>query len=256
MLIETNKLSFDDIEKLVKGNVLAIRFKQFVNEEVGGKLAGKILRQGFDKYLNAPGIGRIGMAFYEAENHPPRISDYFESVFQNIEELRQRCMPYVSPIDLLRCKLDEVWPAGAQLETLYGRKMYVELSRVVRPGVTFLAHRDIFSKDAPDCFQAHSLQAQLAANVYLSMPSEGGALQIWDRELSPTEFDEMRGDRYGIDPAMLGAPILEVRPDAGDLVLFNSRCMHAVTVGADDIRLSLSCFVGYRGPAAPLSFWS
>ncbi len=86
--------------------------------------------------------------------------------------------PYVSPIDLLRCVLDEVLPAGAQLETLYGRKMYVGLSRVVKPGVTFLAHHDIFAREVPDNFQAHSLQAQRAANIYLSMPNEGGALQI------------------------------------------------------------------------------
>lgn len=52
------------------------------------------------------------MAFYEAENQAPLMAGYFESVFENIDELRRRCAPYVSPIDLLRCVLDEVWPAG------------------------------------------------------------------------------------------------------------------------------------------------
>lgn len=122
--------------------------------------------------------------------------------------------------------------------------------------MTFLAHHDIFAKDAPDSFQARSLQAQMAANVYLSMPREGGALQIWDQELSPEAFDELRGGSYGIDPALLGEPSLAIRPNAGDLILFNSRRMHAVTPGTEDTRLSLSCFVGYRGPATPLSFWS
>jgi len=256
MLLEASALSASDIEKLARREVLAIRIRNFVPSDTAAKLGKNILSQGFEKYINAPSIGRIGMAFYEAENKPPLVADYFESADGNIDELRRRCAPYLSPIDLLRCKLDEIWPAGAQLETLYGKKMYVGLSRVVKPGVTFLAHHDFFEKDAPDSFKAKSLLAQFAANVYLSMPSDGGALQIWKQDISPQEFDEMRGDSYGIGPSLLGAPSLEVRPEEGDLLLFNSRCMHAVTAGNDDLRLSLSCFVGYRGPASQLSFWS
>ncbi|GKW10407.1 MULTISPECIES: 2OG-Fe(II) oxygenase [Pectobacterium] len=256
MLIELERLECGAIERLVREDVLAICVRNFIAENVAEKLSEQIMGYGFQKYLNAPSIGRIGMAFYEADNQPPLMANYFENAFDNIDELRKRCTPYVSPIDLLRCMLDEVWPAGAQLETLYGRKMYVGLSRVVNPGVTFLAHHDIFAKDAPDSFQAHSLQAQMAANVYLSMPSEGGSLQIWDQPLSPEAFDELRGDSYGIEPAILGDATLEICPQAGDLILFNSRRMHAVTPGTDSIRLSLSCFVGYRGPAMPLTFWS
>ncbi|WP_340614752.1 hypothetical protein [Xenorhabdus thailandensis] len=72
----------------------------------------------------------------------------------------------------------------------------------------------------------------------------------------PEEFDAMRGDSYGIEPSLLGEPALEIRPDVGDLLIFNSRCMHSVTAGVDDLRLSLSCFIGYRGTENPLSFWS
>ena len=256
MLIELDRLDVSAVKKLTREDALAIRVRSFIPVDVAEKLADQILGYGFEKYLNAPSIGRIGMAFYEAEGQAPLVANYFESAFENIDELRRRCAPNISPIDLLRCVLDEVWPAGALLETLYGRKMYVGLSRVVTPGVTFLAHHDIFAKDAPDSFQAHSLLAQMAANVYLTMPSSGGALQIWDSELTPDEFDEMRGDSYGIDPALLGEPTLEICPSPGDLIISNSKRMHAVSPGSDDLRLSLSCFVGYRGPATPLSFWS
>jgi predicted 2-oxoglutarate/Fe(II)-dependent dioxygenase YbiX len=122
--------------------------------------------------------------------------------------------------------------------------------------VHFLAHHDILAKDAPGNYQAISLQGQLAANVYLKMPEQGGELQIWQTELSPEEFDQMRGDSYGIQPDLLGAPEVQIRPGPGDLIIFNSRKMHAVTPGKGDLRLSLSCFVGYRGPAMPLTFWS
>ncbi|GGM17004.1 2OG-Fe(II) oxygenase [Pseudomonas asuensis] len=256
MMLEKQRLETSSINALANEEIMAIHVRQFIPQELALKIAQQILGQGFESYLNAPSIGRIGMAFYEAENQPPRLADYFESVYENIEELRRRCQPYLSPIDLLRCTLDEVWPAGARLQSLYGRKMYVGLSRVVKPGVRFLAHHDIFIKDAPQSTEAMSLQAQMACNVYLNMPSEGGALQMWRTELTPDQFDALRGASYGIDPALLGPPDVEIRPDPGDLILFNSRKMHSVTPGSDHLRLSLSCFVGYRGTSSPLTFWS
>ncbi|MDR1967403.1 MAG: 2OG-Fe(II) oxygenase [Burkholderiaceae bacterium] len=211
---------------------------------------------GYSKYINAPSIGRIGMAFYEAENKPALLQTYFDQSKSNIDDLRNRCLPYASPIDIMRCAIDEIWPAGAMLESLYGKKMYIGLSRIVEPNVNFLAHHDIFQKDAPDSFSAKSLLAQFAANVYLTLPEKGGDIQIWKHEMSADEFDQMRGDSYGIDPKILGNPDFELRPERGDLILFNSRKMHAVTPGFDRSRLSVSCFIGYRGMNMPLTYWS
>lgn len=256
MFITTDRLDDAVLAKAVCEEVLAVQVKQFIPRETAMEIGQRILGQGFDSYVNAPDIGRIGMALYEAENIPARLDAYFDAALDNIDALRKRCMPYASPIDVLRCTLDEMWPAGAQLEHLYGRKAYVGLSRIVQPGVEFLAHHDILAKDAPETFRSHSLASQLAANIYLTMPTDGGGLHIWQSPISAAEFDDMRGDSYGIDPSLLGKPTLQIQPEEGDLVLFNSRRMHAVTPGSDKPRLSLSCFVGYRGVASPLTFWS
>ena len=220
------------------------------------EIGNKIISSGVDTYKNAPSIGRVGMAFYEAENNVELIKQYFQQAKFNIDDLRKRCSPYSSPLDTIRCQLDEAWPAGAYLETMFGKKMYVGLSRVVNPGVTFLAHHDIFYKDAPDSFKAKSLLSQLACNLYLKMPEDGGVLQVWDKELTPSEFDSIRKDSYGISPETLGKPDLEVQPEAGDLILFDANKMHSVTSGKGGKRLSLSCFIGYRGNAQPLTYWS
>ena len=256
MKIETNNINPADISRLVASDVHAIHVRNFVQPDVAVKLSENIMGRGYDKYENAPSIGRIGMAFYEAEGRPDRLTQYFDQAGRHVEELRARCFPYQSPIDILRCRLDEIWPAGAMLESLYGKKMYVGLSRILEPEVTFLAHHDILSKDAPDSFRTHRLDAQIACNVYLNMPDGGGDLHIWTHEIPPEEFDSMRGDSYGIDPKILGEPHLTIQPEQGDLVLFNSRLMHAVAPGKNRPRLSLSCFVGYRGTASPLTFWS
>lgn len=169
------------------------------------------------------------MAFYEVERDASHFKQYFASVQDNIEAFKNRCFPLVSPIDLIRCQLDEVWLAGAGIARLHGQKMFVSLSRVVKPNINFLAHHDILSKDAPDSFEAHSLLAQLACNVYLAVPDDGGNLHIWKKELSPEEFDQLRGNAYGIDPKPLGKPDVVVNVSSGDLVFFNAKnaCRHS-----------------------------
>lgn len=102
----------------------------------------------------------------------------------------------------------------------------------------------------------HSLQAQLACNVYVDVPDNGGNLQIWEQDVTADEFDKLRGKSYGIEPEKLGAPTIEVNLESGDLVFFNSRKMHAVTASPDRARLSVSCFIGYTGCHEPLIFWS
>lgn len=128
MMLDVERLDETCIKKLANEEVLAIRVKGFLPQPLAVQIGDKILAPGFEGYINAPSIGRIGMAFYEAENQPLLIEDYFERATSNIEELRNRCAPYSSPVDTLRCMLDESWPAGAHLENLYGRKMYIGLS--------------------------------------------------------------------------------------------------------------------------------
>ncbi|MGC1496023.1 MAG: 2OG-Fe(II) oxygenase [Sulfitobacter sp.] len=254
--IETDCLSADILAALFDEAIIAVRIREFIDADTCRVLAKKVLGKGFHHYENAAEIGRIGMAFYEAENTPKLLEEYFEGANSRISDLRNRCAPYVNPIDILRCQLDEHWPAGAHLEKIYGKKMYVGLSRVVEPNVYFLAHHDYISKDAPDSFQARSVHMQFAANIYLQLPETGGETEIWDKELSPQEFDDMRGSSYGISPDLLGDPDVVVAPKIGDLVIFNSHKMHAVRPSLDVPRLSLSCFVGYRGDHAPITYWS
>lgn len=77
MLLEVEHLDQRCIQKLVDGEVLAVRLKGFLPDSLAIEIGNKILAPGFEGYINAPSIGRIGMAFYEAENQPPLIEDYF-----------------------------------------------------------------------------------------------------------------------------------------------------------------------------------
>jgi 2OG-Fe(II) oxygenase superfamily len=258
-VLETTVESFDwkAIHALSREDVLVIRVKQFVSEELCEILSTKAEDEiGYKSYLNVPSVRRIGMAFYETEGKADIIKLYFETAHESILAFRDACAPYCSPIDTLRCTLDEIWPAGANLQTLTGRKMFVGLSRMVRPGTTFLAHHDLFQEDAPGEPEANDLKAQFGANVYIKVPPEGGELLMWQQEISTPVFDRMRNGEYGLDISVLGPADLSVKPDRGDLLIFNSRKMHAVASGKDINRLALACFVAYRGIHKPLTFWS
>ena len=74
--------------------------------------------------------------------------------------------------------------------------------------------------------------------------------------MTPEDFDSLRQHSYGIDPTVLGVPDLEITPEPGDLFIFDSTKMHSVTPGSEGKRLSLSCFIGYRGKSQPLTYWS
>ncbi|MDP1605036.1 MAG: 2OG-Fe(II) oxygenase [Rhodocyclaceae bacterium] len=119
-----------------------------------------------------------------------------------------------------------------------------------------MAHHDIFEQDAPGAPEAISVQAQFAANVYVQIPENGGELLMWNMNMAPQVFDQLRGNDYGLRVETLPEPDIVVKPGTGDLLIFDSRKMHAVAPPVEKSRLALSCFVAYRGDDKPLTFWS
>lgn len=122
MMLDVERLDETCIQKLAQEQVLALRIKNFLPHAQAIQLGDKILAPGFEGYINAPSIGRIGMAFYEAENQPLLIEDYFERATANIDELRSRCSPYASPVDTLRCMLDESCQLAPTWKTCTGAR--------------------------------------------------------------------------------------------------------------------------------------
>lgn len=254
--LKRETLNASHIKRLATGQCSVLHIKGFVDKAACSQITQGALNYGYSAYLNVPSVRRIGMAFYETESKPDLLEKYFAVAQQNQENLRRACAPMLSPLDLLRCKLDEIWEAGASLQTLYGKKMFVGLSRMVEPGTTFLAHHDIFEQDAQGAPEATSVQAQFGANVYVQVPENGGELLMWDMNMAPRIFDQLRGKDYGLKVETLPEPDIVVKPETGDLLIFDSRKMHAVAPPVGKPRLALSCFVAYRGDDEPLTFWS
>ena len=101
-----------------------------------------------------------------------------------------------------------------------------------------------------------SVTSQAAANIYLQLPSLGGSLQIWSEELTKEEYEEQAQDSYGLQRSSLPSPTISIMPKVGDLIIFNSKKLHAISIGVGSRRITMSCFIGYGGPNAPLQYWS
>jgi hypothetical protein len=242
--------------KLIEQEALVLRIPGFIAEEACRSISKGLKSKGFSDYLNAPSVGRIGMSYFETGRKQEIIDHYFSTALENINILREACNPYPCPIDTLRCVLDEVWPAGCNLQTLSGKKMFIGLSRCMQPSIPLLAHHDMFGRHAPGTPEAVSLRSQFGLNVYVDVPEVGGELAMWKEEMSDDAFLERRGENYGIPLEMLPAPDFKVKPANGDLIIFNARKIHAVMPGFGADRITLSGFLGYRGRQERLSVWS
>lgn len=255
VLVET-ALSLASLQKLIDRQILVLRIPNFITDDACRKISSGLKSTGYSDYLNAPSVGRIGMSYFETNRDPAIIEYYFSTALKNMGVLREACAPYPCPIDTLRCLLDEIWPAGCGVQSLYGKKMFVGLSRCMQPGIPLLAHHDMFGRHAPGTPEARSLISQFAINVYIDIPETGGELAIWMNEISDEQFLERRGDHYGIPLDLLPPADLKIKPTSGDLILFDARKIHAVMPGFGCDRITLSGFLGNRGNQERLTVWS
>jgi hypothetical protein len=196
------------------------------------------------------GVDRVGVPFNSTltrENIYEATERYYSEALPAIRRIRSAWAPNLSPIDRLRLELDEQWPVGAHVAAFHGRSMFIGIVRVMQPassdGSELFPHFDALPRAI--C----PFEAQFAANVFMAVPPVGGELELWD--VPPLE----PGAVLPADWRTIGGEAVAIKPQVGDLIIFNSRKPHAVRrfVGSD--RVSLQTFIGYR-EGLPLLLWN
>lgn len=262
-IITTDRLIERDLIKLFNNEICILQVKKFCDPALCDKLSDWFKTS--DRLVQYPyvmkressvktiyyGVDRVGVPYNSTYGDIKQKEKYYEEALSGIKALRSTSYPYLSPVDRLRVELDENWPEGANLANFEGKKMFIGIGRVMKPELSHLSEYQPHWDSVPT--QYAKLSGQFSANVYLSVPKQGGELEIWDIEPLPTTVihnnDPDRDWRAELPQS------ITLKPEKGDLLLFNTRRPHAITHFSGVTRVAAQCFIGVN-PDKSLSMWT
>lgn len=251
-------LTTESLVKLAKREIGAIHVANYFPVDLADEVSEKAIHhrdlgQYHKKFTSS--VGRVHMPHIDTKWNPEQIDRYHGAAQASIEDVRAMFSPVMSPVDQLRLQLQELWPAGANLLRLRGRSCFVGAFRVFQPTTSeFYPHNDLISQET-DAPEIAGFENQIVANMYLKVPEVGGDLQLWLRD--PTEAEtQIILDVEGVDPKTIEPPKLVIHPEAGDLIIFSSQMLHAVTSCKDSHRVGMAAFIGCPAVDQPMAFWS
>ena len=265
-ILERDDLQATDVLAVAEGHALAVVVHDYYSKGACDVMATRLLGapslwSSYPTGSGAEHIGTSGGALFNCvgDELSPDCREYFEKAPGRNRALRAVLAPWTHPADRVRIEMDNEWPAGATLLRVDGGPSFYGLCRLVRAGGGIEPHTDRADWDLP-CAETAEFRAQLSINVYLSQAEQGGDLELWDMEVpEKSDYDALRSRKhsYALDRDLLPEPTETVSIEPGALLIAAASKPHAVTpcAGAGQ-RLSVSGFLGYSGPHAPLRAFS
>jgi len=258
-VVVADRFNAREIQDLADKKILAIRIPSFCESIVCDHVMQKLGRVEGEGYRVEPQFRKIiGGALFDGADDPAALEQYFKNVPVWYGETRTIFHPHTSPAEHARLYLQEVWPYGSVVQRIGGRLTFVGLIRGFREGGEARPHQDMTNWDLPSLEDAQTLKTQISCLTYFACAEEGGELELWGREIEDRkEYAETQdpGD-YGLRRDLIGEPDAMLRPQIGELIMFNARRIHGVREVKRGVRFSQSFFIGYRGSDYPLSLFS
>ncbi|MGW7001301.1 hypothetical protein ACWGCW_00385 [Streptomyces sp. NPDC054933] len=136
--------------------------------------------------------------------------------------------------------------------TIDGRVVFGGTLREINAGA--LVHFDDVNREFPQGVFGQHITAQLAFNVWVAVPEQGGVTSVWRRRWHPG--DEAHRDAYGYTPTVVeGWQEVQHRPQLGDGLLFNPNNFRAMQANPRQRRIAFAFFLGLT-TVGPLIVWS
>ncbi|MEV7069034.1 hypothetical protein AB0N97_40655 [Streptomyces collinus] len=205
----------------------------------------------YDRRLVFPPIAKLGPAVNEFDATTALPAHYWteaaraERFWQTTcwgEELRSLALTAVG----------QAWGTPVVRMTNSGRRLYAGMVREINHGTH--VHFDDAVHECPELSAPVDLIGQIAMNVFLAVPDEGGETHVWRRRWQ--SGDETRRRGYGYEDALVaGQESATVRPHVGDVLLLGSRWFHKVAPSSGGRRITLSFCLGMTA-AGRIVTWS
>lgn len=266
-IISTKELEEWHLIGILDHSIDAVIVPNYFLEQECLVIAEKIKKS---KYFRAyPGystVSRLGQELFECGESELELTKQQEDALILMKEMRRLIHPYISPIDRLRVELDEIWSGGCNLAQVGDKKVFAGIVREHKEDSPGEPHCDVMGWGFLESYKNKpNLINNIAANIYLKMSESGGETILWDEW--PTQHEYKNGE-YSIvhdadipasvsfDDNKITKPKLEIKPNQGDLILFNSMRIHVVKKVKMGVRMTWGCFLGYSGINEPLMIWT
>lgn len=267
------ELSRRSVEDLIAGRVLAIHVPGFLDPATCERLSGwlhdhpdavsytvRFRGENGEMAELSTGVRRVGPPLNQAVARdgetfswdPGAVARYQQEAADFVRGLRAVCAPDPTPAERLAAALAAAWPGPVDRLRVAGAETYSGIGRITEPRAQLLEASPHVDALPPE----FGVPTQLGANLYLSVPVDGGesgGLQVWPSP-SVTPADVYLRGTTSFDRAALPPPTTVV-PAAGDLVILSTHRPHAVLQFERGRRVSMHSFVA-RLPGGDLALWS
>jgi hypothetical protein len=244
---------------LWNGDFAALRVSNLVSNPACQHLAHQLLASNMAvDHRDVDGLRVIGLSHFQAVRNTELLPRYLDEARTSAGMLRTLASPFASPFDSAVALLAHWWPAGCQFTTLPSEGLLSPFTvRIYSEGVGIEPHQDILSAESPNDPAANSIGQQFGANIYLSMGTGGGVLELFATDYAATTYRDLDDGPQVVSRDTLPDPSVSVAPSIGDLIIFPSYRIHAVTASAGaQPRITISFFVGVQNDSLPLKLWA
>jgi hypothetical protein len=189
-----------------------------------------------------PAVFRYGVGVSDHRRNNEIATSYWGALGEHTRAWDRLGLPF-DPFAECRTALAAHWPHAVTIGRHCGRVMGAGVAR--EPGNGFQVHYDDALREFRGNLLDANLVAQFAFNLYLSVPEHGGETVVWRHRWNPADEAFRLPNSYGYDEAVVGdAESFEIKPAAGEALLFDPRNFHAVRASQNGRRIALGFSVG------------
>ncbi len=251
--IQDAALTEENLAGLFDNKIPTIRIHNFATQAEcqAFSMAAHTANFTYHKSVDPP-IGRVGIAQFGYIDKTKKA--YFAAVEREYQIQREIMDKSFDPLArLIRILRDTV---SAQVNIAQDSNFgpfFAGLIRLIHKNASL--HLDFTEIDAPEWGVA-DVNAQLAWNLFLSVPEMGGECIVYNRLWHPEdEAHKVTGSELYYTPKLVQkCRTKEIKPVVGDVILFNSRNFHEVKDSYGE-RMTFTSFIG-RKPDGNIVIWS